>query len=77
MKDLPEGGDAAAIDRAVTGLGRSLGMTVIAEGVETEEQLARLRDEGCSAAQGYLFGRPLPVADLPAVIATLGEKVTA
>ena len=53
--------DSAAIVRAVTGLGTSLGITVTAEGVETIDQLKLLRAEGCPEAQGYLFSRPMPV----------------
>lgn len=68
VKDLPLGGDAPAIVRAVIGLGRSLGISVIAEGVETEAQLRELLAEGCEAAQGFLFGRPVPDAEVPAVI---------
>jgi diguanylate cyclase (GGDEF)-like protein/PAS domain S-box-containing protein len=48
-----------AIVRAITGMANSLGMTVIAEGVETEEELIVLRLEGCMHVQGYLFSRPL------------------
>ena len=49
--------------RAVVGLAHSLGMSVVAEGVETEQQLAALRDLDCEYAQGYLLARPLdPVA---------------
>lgn len=68
VQDLTQGGDAAAIVRAVAGLGRSLGIAVTAEGVETEDQLRGLSAEGCDAAQGYLFGRPVPLAMVPAVI---------
>jgi diguanylate cyclase (GGDEF)-like protein/PAS domain S-box-containing protein len=50
--------EAAAIVRAVLGLGRGLKLPVIAEGVETEEELAFLRAESCLEAQGYLLGRP-------------------
>jgi EAL domain-containing protein (putative c-di-GMP-specific phosphodiesterase class I) len=47
-----------AIIRAITGLSSSLLIETTAEGVETEEQLQRLMEEGCSHFQGYLFGRP-------------------
>ncbi|MEO3471520.1 bifunctional diguanylate cyclase/phosphodiesterase [Roseomonas sp. CAU 1739] len=74
VQDLPAGGDAAAIVRAVAGLGRSLGIAVTAEGVETAEQLERLRAEGCDAAQGYLFGRPEPPSRIPAMIAAVAAR---
>jgi len=56
--------DSVAIIRAVTGLGRNLGMATTAEGVETLEQLGHLRQEGCTEVQGYLFSRPLPARDV-------------
>ncbi|MBR0673103.1 putative bifunctional diguanylate cyclase/phosphodiesterase [Neoroseomonas soli] len=77
VKDLPAGEDAMAIMRAVTGLGRSLGIAVTAEGVETEPQLRALLAEGCDAAQGYLIGRPVPGSQVPAVIARLAAPVMA
>jgi EAL domain-containing protein (putative c-di-GMP-specific phosphodiesterase class I) len=55
--------DSTAIACAVIELGRSLGLRVVAEGVETAAQLAFLRAQGCDEVQGYFFGRPVP-ADL-------------
>jgi predicted signal transduction protein with EAL and GGDEF domain len=51
----------AAIVRSVLGLGRGLGLAVVAEGVETAEELSFLADEHCTLAQGYLLGRPGPI----------------
>ena len=63
----------SAIVRAVTAIGVSLGMKTIAEGVETQEQLERVRADGCNAVQGYLTGRPLAAA---AATALLDRPVT-
>ena len=57
QSDDPSG---MAIVRAIAGLGQSLGMATLAEGVETEEQLARVAADGCTDVQGYLISRPLP-----------------
>lgn len=54
--------DSMAIVRAITALGKSLGITTTAEGVETSEQLNLLRLEGCAQVQGYLFSRPQPAS---------------
>ena len=50
--------------RTITSLGKGLYMAVIAEGVETERQLEKLRALGCQYGQGFLFGRPLPAAEV-------------
>ena len=57
---LPADADDCAIATAVIDLGRNLGLQVIAEGVETWQQVAFLRAKGCSEVQGYLFGKPQP-----------------
>ena len=51
----------AAIVRAVVGIAAQLGATVTAEGIESEDQCAAARREGCTEMQGYLFGRPVPL----------------
>jgi EAL domain-containing protein (putative c-di-GMP-specific phosphodiesterase class I) len=64
IRDMSEEDESMAILRAITGLGTSLGMTTTAEGVETLEQLYRLRAEGCTEVQGYFFSRPKPVEEV-------------
>jgi diguanylate cyclase (GGDEF)-like protein len=64
VSEMAEMEASAAIVCAVANLGRSLDITTVAEGVETEEQLNLLRAAGCTQAQGYLLGRPIPAADL-------------
>ena len=60
VQDLPNDKGCLAIIHAVISLGTSLGMTITAEGVETQEQLACLRREGCELLQGYLFSAAMP-----------------
>jgi len=64
ISELGQREDSVAIVRAATSLAKALGMEAVAEGVETEEQLAHVAIEGCSEAQGYLIGRPMPAADV-------------
>jgi diguanylate cyclase (GGDEF)-like protein len=69
VREMSHNEEAAAIVRAVARLGASLGMTTTAEGVETEEQLAAIRAEGCSQVQGYLTGRPMSGEGAAALVA--------
>ncbi len=64
VSELASNPDCAAIVAAVAGLGRSLRVDTVAEGIETEDQLVLARASGCTHAQGYLFGRPRPAREL-------------
>ena len=77
VRELTERPDCIAIIRAVTGLGQSLGIATTAEGVETTEQLMRLREEGCTEVQGFLFSAPRPASELAALIESRGRRQTA
>ena len=61
----PDDHQSAAVLRAIVALGESLGIQVLAEGVETREQLKTARLAGCQLAQGFIFGRPMPDWTLP------------
>jgi EAL domain-containing protein (putative c-di-GMP-specific phosphodiesterase class I) len=56
-------------------LGRGLKMRIVAEGVETEAQLAMLRELGCDEYQGYLLSRPIEAAAVPALLAAQAERL--
>jgi diguanylate cyclase (GGDEF)-like protein len=68
VSELATHDDSMAIVRAVTGLGKSLGIITTAEGVENDAQLEVLRREGCTQAQGYLFSKPCPLADIESML---------
>lgn len=60
IRDITEDHDDAAITDAVIRLGHSLGLSIVAEGVETEEQVRILRQKGCDVLQGFYFSKPIP-----------------
>ena len=68
VRGLGNEADDDSIVTSVIDLARSLGVSVVAEGVETEEQLAGLRDRGCDTVQGYLFARPGPATGIAAYV---------
>ena len=65
---LDHSASARNVLRAIVRLGHGLGMTVTAEGIETNRQFALLRNIGCDLAQGYLLGKPVPLGELAAII---------
>jgi PAS domain S-box-containing protein len=69
--------ESRKIVAAVVGLGQSLGLTTVAEGVETQQQADMLVWLGCDMCQGWLYGRPVPAAQLPRVIAEAQRRETA
>jgi diguanylate cyclase (GGDEF)-like protein len=64
VRGIVDNPEDASIVRAVVALGRGLGLTLVAEGVETDEQRSLLKELGCDAIQGYLIARPLPAAEV-------------
>nr|WP_321983074.1 GGDEF domain-containing phosphodiesterase [uncultured Lichenicoccus sp.] len=73
IRDLPHDRNSMAIVRAIVGLSETFGMTVTAEGVETDEQAMQLALEKCTQLQGYLFSRPVPLL----AVAELIERLSA
>jgi diguanylate cyclase (GGDEF)-like protein len=71
VHNLASNKNSTAIIRAVTALGNSLGMTTTGEGVETQEELECLLEEGCTEAQGYFFSKPIPARE---VLTLLSEQ---
>jgi diguanylate cyclase (GGDEF)-like protein/PAS domain S-box-containing protein len=65
VRDVPDDANASSLVAAIVQLAQSLGLTALAEGVETPEQREFLIDHGCPLAQGYHFSRPVPAADIP------------
>jgi EAL domain-containing protein (putative c-di-GMP-specific phosphodiesterase class I) len=74
-RGMAANGKNVEVARAIVALGGSLGMQCIAEGVETESQAAALAALGCTAAQGFLFSRPVAADAAHALLAQFREKV--
>ena len=72
VRDVLSDPNDAAIARTIVALGQSLGLSVVAEGVETEEQRAFLAANGCFTYQGYLFGAPMPIGEFDAFVIRTG-----
>jgi EAL domain-containing protein (putative c-di-GMP-specific phosphodiesterase class I) len=70
VRDLPRDSEDQAIAQAIISMGKALGMTIVAEGVETAEQEAFLRDHACDEMQGFLFSKPLPPRELAGLLRT-------
>jgi EAL domain-containing protein (putative c-di-GMP-specific phosphodiesterase class I) len=68
VRDLSTNEENSEIVRAILDLARSMSMSVIAEGVETQDQLQKLEALGCTCAQGYYFSRPVPAGDLAVIL---------
>lgn len=73
VADVPGDGDDAVIVTTIIGMAHSLGVSVVAEGVETEAQLSFLREQGCDQYQGYHFSPPRPPEDIRPLLASHGE----
>ena len=72
VSDLDRKAESTAIIRAIVGMGRSIGMAIVVEGVETETQLSILRTEGCDLIQGYVFSRPVAAPQIRTMLAAAG-----
>lgn len=68
VRDIGHDANAAIIAQTIVGMANNLGLNVIAEGVETQQQLDLLKQYGCNAYQGYLFAKPLPIDEFEALI---------
>ena len=75
VSEMSDRGDSLAMVRAVSAIGASLGMATTAEGVETREQFERVKKEGCTEVQGYLFSRPKPAREVPVLLAENQRRI--
>jgi EAL domain-containing protein (putative c-di-GMP-specific phosphodiesterase class I) len=76
VRDLPIDTEDQAIAQAIISMGKALGMTVIAEGVETVEQEAFLRSHACDEMQGFLFSKPLPAREMANLLRVEAQMIS-
>lgn len=76
IADMASNPEAHAIVRAIVTLGKSLGMDVVAEGIENLEALDLLQAENCSEGQGYFFSRPVEAAELQSIFQRVFQSAT-
>lgn len=74
VKDIPDSGDDMAITAAIIAMGHQLNLEIVAEGVETREQLEFLRQHNCDFVQGYFFSKPIPASDLEQMLRQQGPN---
>jgi diguanylate cyclase len=77
IRDIPGDADDVAIANTIIAMGNSLRMSVIAEGVEAEDQLNFLRESGCRKAQGFLLGKPMPAHEAEALLRETADQTAA
>jgi EAL domain-containing protein (putative c-di-GMP-specific phosphodiesterase class I) len=70
IRDLPQNVEDKALTEAIIAMGKSLNLTVVAEGVETQEQQTFLRDRACDEMQGYFFSKPIPSGEFAELLRT-------
>jgi diguanylate cyclase (GGDEF)-like protein/PAS domain S-box-containing protein len=75
VMNLGRNPQSAAIVRAVIGLGHGLEMSIVAEGVETQEHLSFLTEQGCDAVQGYFIGKPLPIEQYDTLVGRVSDPI--
>jgi EAL domain-containing protein (putative c-di-GMP-specific phosphodiesterase class I) len=76
VRDLAEDSEDQAIAQAIISMGKALGMTVVAEGVETVEQQKFLREHGCDEMQGFIVSKPVPPRDLAELLRMPAETAS-
>ncbi len=76
LSNVESRSESRAVIQAVSGLASSLDLTVVAEGIETFEQLQYVVKQGCSAGQGYFFAKPMPAASVLPYLATANDELS-